>query len=238
MIGVVLGGGLGTRLRSVVSTVPKVMAPVDGRPFLSYVLDQLVWNGVDRLLLSVCYKHEAILDWFGESYQGVPIRYAKESRPLGTGGAIKKALGMLASAPSCLSHNEPLLITNGDSFVRVDVKDLHRTFSEQTCDLAMVTTTVNSTDRYGRVLVEGDRIIRLQEKSSSSSSGYINCGFYMTTCELLERLPTLERFSFEEDFLTKRCRDLHFRCHPAKGYFIDIGVPADYQAATARLLTT
>src|SRR5438067_6674889 len=114
---IVLAGGLGTRLRSAVADVPKPMAPIRGRPFLEYLFDHWIDQGIRRFTLSVGYRHEVIVDHFGKAYHGATIRYAVERSPLGTGGAL---LGTLAT----FSVEAPVLLLNGDTYFAVDVKRL------------------------------------------------------------------------------------------------------------------
>ncbi|MEK9148068.1 MAG: sugar phosphate nucleotidyltransferase, partial [Patescibacteria group bacterium] len=109
----ILAGGLGTRLRSVLADKPKVLAEIYGRPFLSYLLDQLNDAGVRRVVLLIGYRGDEIRNVFGDYYKNLKIRYSEESSPLGTGGAVRLALPILDS--------DPAFIMNGDSFCDADI---------------------------------------------------------------------------------------------------------------------
>jgi D-glycero-alpha-D-manno-heptose 1-phosphate guanylyltransferase len=128
---VILAGGLGTRLRSEIGEFPKVLAPVNGKPFLSFVLDYLQKNGIETVVLSVGYKAELIQQEFGENYKGLKLIYAIESSPLGTGGAMKLALEK--------NKAEMLFILNGDTFFDIDLKELENFHlqNKSTCTLAL-----------------------------------------------------------------------------------------------------
>ena len=114
---IVLAGGLGTRLRSAVPHLPKPMAPVAGRPFLAHLLDFWIAQGIDRVVLSVGYRHEAISHHFGSVYRGAEIVYTIETTPLGTGG------GLLLAARQVHSDKR-VLVLNGDTFFDVRLESL------------------------------------------------------------------------------------------------------------------
>ena len=105
----ILAGGLGTRLEGVVTGIPKVLAPVCGRPFLSYLLDQLQAAGVREVVLCTGYRADQVFETFGTRYEELSLRYSSESRPLGTAGAIRQAVGLVGA--------ERFLVLNGDSYV-------------------------------------------------------------------------------------------------------------------------
>ena len=143
MEAIILAGGFGTRLQGLVKDVPKPMAPVNGRPFLTYVLDHLLRYDVSRIILSVGYKHEAIQAYFGSAYHSVPIVYAVENTPLGTGGGIKKALEMARSSP--------VLVVNGDTFFDVGLDALLAAHHERNADVTMAVKEMDNVERYGSV---------------------------------------------------------------------------------------
>ena len=113
---IVLAGGFGTRLAHIVSDVPKPMAPVCGRPFLRFILDDLQKKGVERIILATGYKRECIEEFFGTHYRGMEIVYSPEDTPLGTGGAIKRALS--------LCREDWVAVLNGDTYFDVDFSTL------------------------------------------------------------------------------------------------------------------
>lgn len=219
---VILAGGMGTRLRSVVSDVPKCMAPVAGRPFLYYLVTTLIDARFDRIILSLGYKHEVIEEWLASNHFPVSISTVVEDSPLGTGGAIKLAL-------SKTIENE-LFILNGDTFFSVDyrqMQDLHRQ-TRATATLAL--KKMERFSRYGVVDTEPStgRILRFNEKQYCES-GLINGGIYLIDRHELEGYP--DRFSLEKDYFEKIVSTSTLSGYLSEGYFIDIGIPEDYALA-------
>jgi len=225
MRAILLAGGMGTRLRTVVQDVPKPMAPVAGKPFLSHLLDYLERQGVTEAILSVGYLREKIIDTYGDRHGGIAIRYAVEEEPLGTGGGLRKALSMV--------DRFPVFALNADTFVDIDYRGMLAAHERAKTPLTVALREVPDTARYGRVVVEGDRIASF-DASGTAQPGLINVGVYLFADNILATgQPPV--FSFERDFLEReigRLRPLAFR---AEGYFIDIGVPEDYLRAQTEL---
>lgn len=226
MKALVLAGGLGTRLRERVPDLPKVMAPVAGRPFLEYVLDGLQAGDIREVILSVGYKSAEIIGHFGNRYRDTAIRYAVESEPLGTGGAIMHAL---SGEP-----DEPVLVCNGDTLLGIDYRELRRWYAAIQAKLAMVLRVVPEVARYGSVLTSGERVLGYEEKGRSGP-GLINAGMYMLERRVFDELGFSGKFSFEADFLQPHCATLQPRAYVSAGYFIDIGIPADFDRAQSEL---
>ncbi|MFQ5737196.1 MAG: nucleotidyltransferase family protein [Thermodesulfobacteriota bacterium] len=220
---VILAGGFGTRLKSVVSDLPKPMADTGGRPFLSCLIDYLAIGGVRRVILSVGYMHETITDYFKTEWNGVEIRYVVEHKPLGTGGALKAALGAVSGSD--------VLVLNGDSFLRIDLADFSRFHLEKNGGMTMAVKRMKDLDRYGTVILDGETVRDFIEKMRAGA-GYINAGVYILNkkrCGLLE--TDRESFSFEKDFLHKRTGSGSVFAYICNEYFIDIGLPEDYMKA-------
>ncbi|OIR06730.1 D-glycero-alpha-D-manno-heptose 1-phosphate guanylyltransferase [mine drainage metagenome] len=226
MRAVVLAGGLGTRLRERVPDLPKPMAPVAGRPFLEYLLDRLIAGGIDEITLSVGYRAEAIAAHFGDRYRGAVLRYARETEPLGTGGAIIHALR--GEGP------EPVLVLNGDTFLDIDVRALIRWYQAAPARVAMVLRQTPDVSRYGSVVLSGDRVTGFAEKGRTGP-GLINAGIYVLTPGVLAAWGPPEKFSFEADILQRHCDTLRPRAFVTDAYFIDIGVPEDFDRAQREL---
>ncbi|MCY9664837.1 nucleotidyltransferase family protein [Paenibacillus alginolyticus] len=222
MEAIVLAGGFGTRLRSVVSNVPKPMAPVGGIPFLCYILDYLKKFGISRVVLSTGYKHEIIEDYFGKAYRGIELVYSVENEPLGTGGAIRVALEKVKS-------NE-VFVLNGDTFFQVDLHKMREFQTSKNADLSISLKLMNHFDRYGTVEVSLDRIIAFHEKKITAA-GMINGGIYLLKSNLFNNIVLPDKFSFESQFLQLYLNKLQFYGYLSEGYFIDIGVPEDYMRA-------
>ena len=226
---IVLAGGLGTRLRSVVSEVPKCMAPVAGKPFLWYLLKYLTHYKVDRVVLSVGYLREVIFKWIDENGRQFPfeICYAIEEEPLGTGGGLKLAMHNVKS--------EFAVVLNGDTFFDVDLNELVRKHKASGKDITLALKAMQNFDRYGTVELapETSTISAFNEKKYCKK-GLINGGVYLisTKSNVFSGLPT--RFSFETAVLETQCLKNNVNGVVQNGYFIDIGVPEDYQKANAQ----
>lgn len=222
MEAIVLAGGLGTRLRSVVPNLPKPMAPIDekGTPFLCILLDELVHQGMKHIILATGYKHEVISDYFGECYQSAKIGYSVEHEPLLTGGAIKKALA--------LCQGNDVFVINGDTYCEVDYRLMLKNHLEKQADVSIVVKKMRNFDRYGTVSSRAGRICGFQEKRECKE-GWINAGIYCLRRNVLAEMP--EKFSFEKDFLEDAVNRLGIYAWQTQGRFVDMGVPDDYERA-------
>ena len=221
---IVLAGGEGRRLRPVIHDLPKPMADVAGRPFLSWLMSRLNRQGVGRVILSVGYKAETIQDYFGVHFQDLEIAYSVEKEPLGTGGAIKLALEQATQAQ--------VIVMNGDTFTGLDLRDFVTRFESSGTDLAVAVTHLIDVGRYGAVIIDekSDKILGFEEKQRSSA-GYINAGVYCVRPDLFMRYGMPLKFSFERDFLAERLAELRPVAFKETRGFIDIGVPEDYSLA-------
>jgi D-glycero-alpha-D-manno-heptose 1-phosphate guanylyltransferase len=226
MKAIILAGGLGTRLRERVADLPKPMASIAGRPFLDYLLERLAHAGITAVTLSVGYKWEAIQTFFGTSNRGMALHYAIEDEPLGTGGAIVHALRE--------NENESLLILNGDTFLDIDLTALIDWYETDPTPVAMIVRAVPDISRYGSVTVENGRVTGFQEKGNHGP-GYINAGVYFIQPNIFSTFQDGQKFSFETDFLQPECARLAPRAWCSDSYFIDIGVPEDFDRAQTEL---
>lgn len=224
---VILAGGFGTRLRSVVSDRPKPMAAVTGRPFLALLLDYLASNGVERVILSVGYRHESISACFGSSYSSMELSYVVEEKPLGTGGALKRSL--------MAARTGNILVLNGDSYLRLDASSFAAFHFSKRSRITMAVKKMEDFDRYGSVELEGDKVTSFAEKGFTKS-GYINAGVYLLDVDRCGLLDVQEDcFSFERDFLQGRKGEGSVYAFKCNDYFIDIGLPEDYMRAQKEL---
>ena len=227
---IVLAGGLGTRLREVVKDVPKPMADVNGRPFLEYLLTFLNRHRIEKVVLSVGYKYEVIRNYFGKSFLDMEILYSIETKPLGTGGGIKKSLTLVDSNDT--------FIVNGDTFFNVDLDKLFSFHKEKSAVLSIALKPLKHFDRYGSVEINEDgRIVGFKEKKYHES-GLINGGIYLLNKEFLMNLELEEKFSFEKDLLEKYYIYYPFYGMKFGGYFIDIGIPEDYEKFKRDVINT
>ena len=226
---IILAGGFGTRLQGVVKDLPKPMAPVNGRPFLTYILDYLIDYQYNKVVLSVGYLHKKIEEFFGTHYKSLEIDYAVETEPLGTGG------GILFAMSKCTTDN--VLVINGDTMFKVDLDAFERFHEEKSGLLSIVLREVEDVSRYGSVTISDDNLIALFiEKQVTFGRGYINGGVYLINRKLFEKHPQPRKFSFEKDLMTKFYTQELFYAMPSDGYFIDIGIPEDYARAQQELL--
>ena len=222
---VILAGGLGTRLRSVVSEVPKCMAPVAGRPFLWYLLEQLRYYPVGRVILSVGYLREVIQTWVEEHAAGYPWEFcfAVEEEPLGTGGGIRFAASM--------ASGDDVIVLNGDTFYDVDLQALVDARRAAGTPVALALKSMRDFDRYGTVELGEDGIIKTFREKAPCAEGLINGGVFCIdpSSGVLEGHGS--KFSFEKDVLEPQCALGHLSGIVQDGFFIDIGIPEDYASA-------
>ena len=228
---IILAGGLGTRLRSVVPGVPKPMAPISGRPFLEHQLDYWIKQGVSHFVLSVCYRHEVIIDHFGNRYKGAELDYVIEKTPLGTGGGLLLAVEKVG-------RDEPFLLLNGDTYFAVDLKALIEFSLANDADWCFSLFRTNEEGRYmGMDISPQGQIVSL--KSGTGRPGRLaNGGVYWVNPRALrsEKFSPGDKVSLEDDIFPaamasgQRLLGVEF-----PGTFIDIGVPDDYYRAPALL---
>lgn len=221
---IVLAGGFGTRLRGVVSDVPKPMAPVAGAPFLEYILRYLKHYGISEVVLSVGYLAEKVMDHFGDRFEGLTIHYAHEKEPLGTGGAIRFAF--------TFTQAQKAIVLNGDSFFDVDLQSAMNFHERQKADGTIVLRDMPHPDRFGTVTIDKEaRITAFNEKLKGLDRGLINTGVYLLDRQVLESAALPDRFSIEEDFFKPLISAHNFRGMVGEGYFIDIGIPEEFDRA-------
>lgn len=219
----ILAGGLGTRLRSVVADKPKVLAKVQGRPFLEYLLDQLVGVGVRDVVLCTGYLGEEIQKQFGVSYKCLSLEYSQELSPQGTAGALRLAKPFLIS--------DPVLVMNGDSFCQVNLQTFYSWYHEHQADSALVLTRVSNIQRYGSVRCDVNGcVLSFDEKGKKTGPGWINAGIYLLSQRLLSEIPESGVVSLEREIFPRWVgRELYG--YPNKGKFLDIGTPTAYAFA-------
>jgi D-glycero-alpha-D-manno-heptose 1-phosphate guanylyltransferase len=226
MEAIVLAGGLGTRLAGRLNGIPKAMAPVAGRPFLEILLSQLERAGCIRAVLSVGHLRASIQEHFGARFHGMRVDYAVEDTPLGTGGAIRRALP--------LAEGKSILVLNGDTLLDADYKDMLRFHSTERAPFTMAITRQKNIARYGGVMISGKRIVGYEEKGRQGA-GWINAGAYVLDRDLEWPHTLGEKFSFEQDFLTAAVSRMTPAAYEVEGLFLDIGVPEDLDRAQTEL---
>lgn len=221
MEAIILAGGFGTRLSHIVPDVPKPMAQVNGEPFLKYIFEYLLKNGVSHVVLAVGYKHESIENYFGKDYKGIKITYSIEDSPLGTGGAIKKAISRC--------EEEDVFVLNGDSYFGIDLDKLKEFHQIHGSKLTIAVKALSNFARYGSVVIE-DHVIKEFVEKKPAAYGRINAGTYLMKRDLFHSIDE-EAFSFEKRILESGLVSIY--AYESTAYFIDIGVPEDYYKAQA-----
>lgn len=222
MEAIVLAGGLGTRLRSAVPDLPKPMAPIGNRPFLSFVLDGLADAGFETAVLAVGYRSEAIREYFKDHYGALRIRYSIEDKALGTGGAIRLGLEKTVS--------RHVFVLNGDTYLELDYRAMYQAHMAARASITVAVRCVGDTARYGALEIGRGRVQGFVEKGRSGP-GVINGGTYLVSRDLFARYALPEAFSLETDVLMPYVSELRPLAFEAEGMFIDIGVPEDYARA-------
>jgi NDP-sugar pyrophosphorylase family protein len=224
----VLAGGLGTRLRPVVADLPKVLAPVAGRPFLCHLLDRLCRQGVREVVLLAGHRAGQVRAALGTSCEGVRLAYSVEDRPLGTAGAVRLALPLLAAAR--------VLLVNGDSYTEADLDAFRREHEARGAAASLVLCRSADPSRFGSVAVDDrGRVQRFAEKEARGPprAGWINAGVYLLCRDLIAELPAGRPLSLERDVLPAWVERRQVYGHRAEGRFLDIGTPESYAAAEA-----
>lgn len=222
---VVLAGGLGTRLRSVVADRPKVLATIGGRPFVSFILDQICAVQISRAVLCTGYMGELVEKTLGRAYGALELDYSQESQPLGTGGALRLATAHVGTPW--------MLVVNGDSYCEVDLCRFYQWHQSQGSHASLLGVAVPDTSRYGRLELDAaDRVTRFEEKGMRSGPGLINGGWYLLARQLVESLDTDRAISLEREvFPAWIASGLYaFRSQLP---FLDIGTPESFAAAEA-----
>jgi D-glycero-alpha-D-manno-heptose 1-phosphate guanylyltransferase len=219
---IILAGGFGTRLRARITDVPKPMAPIQGRPFLEFLLDRLVRAGCARVVLATGYLSEVIEQHFGSQYRGMQVAYSHEASPLGTGGAVLQALRQITA--------EPTLVMNGDTWLDMDLGEFVEWARQRAPADAIVLRRVEDVSRFGSVALDAERITHFGEKRFSGP-GLINAGIYWLQLASFERYPFPAAFSLENEFFQAHLTELDLRGFVTEGAFIDIGVPEEFDRA-------
>ena len=224
---IILAGGLGTRLKEAVPDLPKCMAPINGHPFLYYLINHLQSEGMTNFIFALGYKSDIVQQYLEEHFPALPFKLSLETEPLGTGGAIKLACEKVVEKSA--------LIVNGDTLFKIHIEELinYHTLSGAHCTLSL--KCMEKFDRYGVVELAADNTIASFKEKAHYDFGLINAGVYALQVHkfLEEELP--QQFSFEKDYLEALYNQRIMFGIEQDGYFIDIGIPEDYERAKAHL---
>ncbi len=220
---IVLAGGLGTRLREAVPDLPKCMAPVAGKPFLEYLIQAYEQKGIERFILSLGYKADFVINHFQSRINSVALDFVIEKEPLGTGGAIMLCLEKVKAAD--------VLILNGDTFYDADLALLFADHQKLQTECTLTLKPMINFDRYGAVQIDTNNMVQSFFEKRHYDEGLINCGVYAANAEKLRKHRFAEKFSFEKEYLEVYCKDQLIGASIQDKYFIDIGIPSDYDRA-------
>ena len=220
---VILAGGLGTRLRSVVADRPKILAPIAGKPFLSYLLDQLEKIHIRYAILCTGYLGDMVQESLGNKYKSIKLAYSHESVPLGTGGAVKFAKGLFKS--------DHILVMNGDSYCTADLNKFWEWHVKKESNATLLLTHVPDTGRYGQVTTAKNGLLEyFAEKGDEHGPGWINAGVYFLNCDFVSSIPSGRSLSLEKEIFPEWIGH-NIYGYRSEGSFLDIGIPEDYKAA-------
>jgi D-glycero-alpha-D-manno-heptose 1-phosphate guanylyltransferase len=239
---IILAGGLGLRLRSAVPDLPKCLAPVAGKPFLAHLINYLMDQEIEKFIFALGYKNELVAEFIQHYFSTQQVntghgpmtnrqtshQLSIEKEPLGTGGAIRLACSK--------ATQETVLIVNGDTFFRVDLAILAAKHQQWGGDCTLTLKPMQDFDRYGTVQLNADHTVNSFEDKKHHDSGLINGGIYaLNKKQFLENLFP-EQFSFEEQYLEQFAPAKKIFGLVQDGYFVDIGVPKDYERAQKEML--
>lgn len=219
----ILAGGLGTRLQPVLAGTPKVLAPVRGRPFITFLLDQLASFGITQVILSTGYRAEQVRDVIGERQGSVTIQYSSEPEPLGTAGAIALARELVG--------DWPLLVMNGDSYCEVDLSAFADWHAEKKARASLMLTQVPNAARFGQVRVDArDQIVYFGEKAATAEAGWISAGIYLLNRDVVDAFPLGRAVSIEREIFPRLIGSGLYG-YAGGGQFLDIGTPESLKLA-------
>lgn len=218
---IILAGGAGTRLASVVADKPKYLANINGKPFLQILIENLEQQGFQHVILALGYMHEQVIDWLKGKAFLCKVTWVIERNPLGTGGAIKLALNKAKDPLVCIIH--------GDTLYKVDYRALFSNPIIHAHKVTMALKPMEHFDRYGAVSLHADHTVRAFKEKQPTSKGLINGGVYILN-RILENLQTYpDAFSFEKDFLETEVVNGSIAGLIQDAYFMDIGILEDYE---------
>lgn len=223
---IILAGGKGTRLQSVISDRPKVLAPIYDRPFITYLLDFLDNYKFEKVIISIGYMADLIIEELGYQYKNISILYSREEYPLGTAGGVRLACNNITT--------DYCLILNGDSFVNCEINKYFNWFKNQNITAALYVTFLQDIHRFGSVEFDQHFNIKKFSEKGKTGSGYINTGIYLFKKELLLSIPQHVPVSLESDFFPKLCNKnfkVYYNEQKELSKFIDIGIPESYKCA-------
>lgn len=223
MTAAVLAGGTGSRLRPVIDDRSKVMAPVYGVPFLTYLLEQISQSGIKKTVLCTGVFANSIASYFGSRYQDMAIEYSYEPEARGTAGALRGAMELF--------DQYPILVMNGDSFCDVDLAQFIQWHFQKGGTVTLTLARVEEGERFGAVQFDSNyRLTEFSEKGHTAGPVWVNAGMYLMERAVIESISRGEASSLETDIFPKLLAQGVYG-YPIEGNFLDIGTPASYLGA-------
>ncbi len=224
---IILAGGLGTRLRDTVPGLPKCMAPVAGRPFLFYLINYLRSQGIGKFVFSLGHLHELVEDYLAAEFATLDYQCSIEKEPLGTGGAILLACNKVTE--------KNVAVVNGDTLFRADLHRASLFHDHQMAECTILLKPMKDFDRYGVVQLNPEQLVTAFREKQFYASGHINAGVYLLHVPRFQDEELPGKFSFEKDYLEKYFDRRRIYGQIQDVYFIDIGVPSDYNRVQQEL---
>jgi NDP-sugar pyrophosphorylase family protein len=222
----ILAGGRGTRLRPVLKQSPKVLAPVANRPFITFLLDRLAAAGIHKVIMLTGYMAAQVRRALGDGYAGMRLTYSVETSPLGTAGALRRALPHL--------DGDAILLLNGDSFCAVNLARLASEHFRRSTALTMTVVHVPDASRFGQVkIAPTGAVVHFGEKEPKGGPGWINAGIHVLAKSLVAEIPPRQFCSLERDFLPSWVDAGRVWAFKERSQFLDIGTPSSYAGAAA-----
>lgn len=220
---IILAGGLGTRLKHLLNEKPKSLAIVANKPFLKYIIDLLLRNGVEKFYFALGYQSKLIIDFLISNYPTLNFYYNIESNLLGTGGAIRNVID--------LCENDHVLIVNGDTYFELNFEDFFKFHQKNKSNFTIALKLLQNFCRYGTVTLDNSYNLVSFEEKKVVESGLINSGYSIINRSELNRFKKNVNFSFEKDYLEKCIPNKNFYGFIDNSYFIDIGIEEDFNNA-------
>lgn len=223
-----MAGGKGSRIQHMLPSLPKCLAPVNGKAFLQYQIKYLLEAGIDHFIFSLGYLSDQVINYLNAEFPTLKKTLIVEDQALGTGGAIAKAIQ--AAESSCV------FITNGDTYFPADLELMETIFNNKHADLVLATTKIENPDRFGSMEFDDEYRIKQFHEKKPITSAYINAGFYLISKQAFLNCTLKTVFSFETEILEKKIKDWNIYAAPMEKLFIDIGVPEDFKRSQTLLL--
>lgn len=215
---VIMAGGRGERLRPMTDTVPKPLLEVGGKPIISHNLDRLISYGIDDIWISVRYKADQIMNFFGDgASHGVRIQYIQEDEPRGTIGAVRNVKNF---------GHDVVLVSNSDLLTNLDYEDFYIDFLRKDAALSIVTIPYTVTVPYAVLETANGHVISFKEKPNYTY--YSNGGIYLMKRECLEDIPPDILYNATDLMESMINRGKKVISYPMMGYWLDIGRHEDY----------